>query len=113
MTTSKETWKALERRLCRKLGGRRTPLSGSNSQHGTSADCIETKYPWLYIEIRMRKSFLHHNIFRCIEKQTNDKISILFTHTEKDNNNLVVMRLEDFMDTIKNEKGKNYKSANK
>lgn len=106
MTTHKDTWKSLERRICEKFGGRRTPLSGSNSQHGTSSDCIETNYPWLYIEIRLREYFLHHNIFRDIEKQSKDenKIPILFTRTKNNNDSLVIMKLENFMEIVKYEK---------
>lgn len=105
MTTVKDTWKALERRICEKFGGRRTPLSGSNSQHGTSSDCIELSptFQKFYFEIRLRQNFLHHNIFRNIEKQSKDKIPLLFT-CEKNNDSLVVMKLENFMELIKNEK---------
>jgi len=57
-----KTWKAVERRICRWFNMRRTPLSGRNSQHGTSADCIpddlfngELVGNELYIEIKHRK----------------------------------------------------------
>ena len=43
------TWKSVERRICRYLGSDRTPLSGSNSRHGTSSDCLHEK---LYVEIK-------------------------------------------------------------
>lgn len=43
------TWKGVERRVCGYLGANRTPLSGSNSRHGTSSDCLHER---LYIEIK-------------------------------------------------------------
>lgn len=46
-------WKAHERRTAKRLGGVRTPLSGSASHH-TSADII---HPTLYIECKYRKTF--------------------------------------------------------
>ena len=106
MVTHKDTWKSLERRICKKLGGKRTPLSGSNSGHHTSSDCIKLspKFQQYYFEIRMREKFLHHNIFRNIEKQSEDKIPILFTQTKSNDKCLVVFKLEDFVELIKNEK---------
>lgn len=105
MGTHRDTWKSLERRICDKFGGKRTPLSGSNSGHHTSSDCIELspEFQKFYIEIRLRESFLHHNIFRDIEKQSEDKIPLLITH-EKNNDKLVVMKLENFMELVKNER---------
>ena len=107
MTTAKETWKALERRLCEKFGGRRTPLSGSNSQHGTSADCIEVKkeFKKFYFEIRLRQNFAHHTMFKedveAPAKKEN-KIPILITHKKNSKTGaLVVLRLEDFLELIK------------
>jgi len=103
-STAKETWKALERRICEKFGGRRTPLSGSNSQHGTSSDCIETAFPWLYLEIKLRASFYHHGLFKDIMKtaQTEQykklpKTPILITHVKSEESALVTLRIEDFL----------------
>ena len=103
MTTAKETWKALERRICEKLGGRRTPLSGSNSQHGTSSDCIGTRFSQYYFEIKLRQTFLHHKIFKDVEEKAKveeDKIPILITHKKYENGSLVVLRMEDFLELI-------------
>ena len=99
MTTARETWKALERRICAKLGGRRTPLSGSNSQHGTSADCIKTKHPWAYFEIKLRARFLHHSIFKEAAKIAGleGKTPILITHVKSEEGELVVLKLDNFL----------------
>jgi len=99
MTTDRSTWKQLERRVCRKFGGDRTPLSGSNSQHGTSADCINTAYPFFFIEVKLRASFLHHTIFKDAAKaaQKEGKMPILVTHTKNEESELVILRIEDFL----------------
>lgn len=100
--TAKRTWKLLEQRVCAKFGGRRTPLSGSNSQHGTSADCIETHYPWLYIEIKLRACFLHHTIFKLAAKaaQKEGKTPILVSHVKNEESELVTLRIEDFLSVL-------------
>ena len=105
--TSKRTWQKLEQRVCTKFGGRRTPLSGSNSQHGTSADCIETNYPGLYTEIKLRACFLHHSIFKLVAKaaQKEDKIPILVTHVKNEDSELVTLGIEDFLAIINTLKG--------
>ena len=107
MTTAKETWKALERRLCEKFGGRRTPLSGSNSQHGTSSDCIElsSEFQKFYIEIKLRAKFMHHGIFRDVKQKAKDegRIPLLISHEKSEKGNLVVLQLDDFLELIKNE----------
>lgn len=97
--TAKETWQALERRVCKKFGGRRTPLSGSGSQHGTSADCIKTKFPWMYFEVKLRARFLHHSIFKDVAKMAKieDKTPILITHVKSEESELVTLRIEDFV----------------
>ena len=100
--TDKRTWQKLEQRACAKFGGRRTPLSGSNSQHGTAADCIETDYPGLYIEVKLRACFLHHTIFKLAAKaaQKEGKTPILVTHVKNEESELVTLRIEDFLDFI-------------
>jgi len=107
MTTHKNTWKGLERRICEKcFGGRRTPLSGSNSQHGTSADCIEVspEFQKFYFEIRMRQNFAHHTMFKDdVEAPANkeDKIPVLITHRKHEKGALVILRMDDFLELIK------------
>lgn len=105
MTTAKGSWKALERRICRALNGERTPLSGSNSQHGTSSDCINTDYPQYYFEIKLRQNFLHHSIFQTSAEKPakkEGKIPVLITHKKNSKTGaLVVLRIEDFLKLIK------------
>ena len=95
--TARRTWKQLEERICRKFGGKRNPLSGSNSQHGTSSDCIEID-PELYIEVKLRGAFSHHTLFKDVEKKAKgeNKIPLLVTHVKNERGELVIMRLDDF-----------------
>ena len=114
MPTDKSTWKRLERRVCAKFSGKRTPLSGSNSMHNTSADCIETDYPWLYIEVKLRACFLHHTIFKVAEKaaQKENKIPILVTHVKNEESELVTLKIEDFLELLEGKKELEQKYAN-
>ena len=102
LVTTKRAWQKLEQRVCAKFGGRRTPLSGSNSQHGTSADCIETMYSGFYIEVKLRACFLHHTIFKATAKSARkeDKTPILVTHVKNEDSELVTLRIEDFLELV-------------
>ncbi len=51
--TSRETWKAMERKVAKLLGGIRTPLSGINSGH-TGADVI---HPYFFVECKYRENY--------------------------------------------------------
>lgn len=53
------TWKTTERQSAALFGGRRVPLSGSNSGHKTSADVMDVP-KWLYVECKRRQM---HNTF--------------------------------------------------
>ena len=119
MSTSKNTWKELERRICKQFGGKRNPLSGSNSGHRTSADCIDVnpEFEKFYFEIRLRQNWLHHNMFKeDVEKpaKKENKIPILVTHKKYSKlDSLVTLRLEDFIELVKNwsnNQGKNKKN---
>ena len=119
MSTSRNTWKDLERRICKKFGGKRNPLSGQNSGHGTSADCIDVspEFEKFYFEIRLRQNWLHHSMFKeDVEKpaRKENKIPILVTHKKYSKlDSLVTLRLEDFIELVKNRsnnQGKNKKN---
>lgn len=49
-------WKQVEREIAGYLGGRRTPLSGSNSQHNTTSDVIGCP-TWMYVEVKWDKQY--------------------------------------------------------
>lgn len=63
--TARSSWKAVERRICRALGGERTPLSGENSRH-TSADCIQTPE---YVEVKMQPDPTAHAHLAELQKK--------------------------------------------
>lgn len=106
--TTKSAWTQTEQRICRKFGGRRTPLSGSNSQHETSSDCIKLpkKFSKFYIEIKFRKIFSHHKIFRDAKEKAikENKIPTLVTHEKYKEEDLVTLRLDDFLKLIEEDK---------
>ena len=103
--TTKRTWQKLEERICERFGGKRTPFSGSNSQHGTSADCIKTDFPEYYIEIKLREKFVHHTIFRGdveAPAKKEGRIPLLITHKKNAKTSaLVTLRLDDFLEIVK------------
>jgi hypothetical protein len=51
-----KTWKSTEYQIAALLGGKRTPLSGSNSGHHTSSDVLGLPDRF-YIEIKRRKAY--------------------------------------------------------
>jgi len=101
--TAKRTWQKLEQRVCEKLGGRRTPLSGSNSQHGTSADCMNCKIlPNAYLEIKYRKTFAHHALFKdtAAKAKKECRLPLLITHVGGNHGELVTLRLDDLIKLV-------------
>jgi len=99
----------LERRICKKFGGKRNPLSGQNSGHGTSADCIDVspEFEKFYFEIRLRQNWLHHSMFKeDVEKPASKegRIPVLVTHKKNSRSGaLIVLRIEDFLELVKNQ----------
>jgi len=98
--TARRTWKLVEQRACEALEGRRNPLSGSNSQHGTSSDCINCKLlPNAYIEVKMRANWAHHALFHEVREKVceENRMPVLVTHLKnKKQDDLVTLRLSDF-----------------
>lgn len=100
MPPAKSTWKGLEARVCKKFKGTRVPLSGSNSQHGTSADCMNCEIlPDSYIEIKHRQNFTHHTLFRdaAAKAKKEGKLPLLVTHVGGEHGELVTLRLDDLI----------------
>ena len=62
-----KTWKAKERKIAKKFGVKRTPLSGSNAG-GTRSDTLHER---LYIEIKTRKEL--PKMFSTLMEETIDK----------------------------------------
>lgn len=74
-------------------------MSGSNSKHGTSADCINCRIlPQAYIEIKYRANFLHHSLFfaAAAKAKKEGKTPLLITHEAGQRGELVTLSLVDF-----------------
>ncbi|VVB85640.1 Uncharacterised protein [uncultured archaeon] len=93
--TSRSTWKALERKAAKKLGGVRNPLSGSNSMH-TSGDVIHDCY---YIECKLRQKWAITGLFKDVmdEAKAEGKTPLLVIKEKGKHSELVVMDMADFM----------------
>jgi len=102
--TARRTWKLVEQRACEALEGRRNPLSGSNSQHGTSSDCIECKLlPNSYVEVKMRANWAHHTLFHEVKEKAREenRMPVLITHVKNNQDDLVTLRLDDFAELLR------------
>ncbi len=93
--TSRSTWKGLERKTAKLLGGARNPLSGINSKH-TSGDVIHDSY---YVECKLRAKWAITSLFNDIRKEANaeDKTPLLIIKEKGKHGELVVMDITDFM----------------
>ena len=99
-----KTWKAVERRICKQLGGEKTPLSGFHSKH-TAADCLNTKE---YVEIKHRKKIPFYKDFKKAEinAKKEGKPMIFIMHEKGKPNSIVFMTLERYLELKQNETNK-------
>lgn len=94
--------KAAERRVARKLGGERVPLSGPASKH-TSGDVMDVEPP-LYVEVKSRKECpVHENISDLNSKaRRRDRSPLLHYQIQDDNGDVypewVAIWLEDYIE---------------
>lgn len=97
--THKETWKKIERKVAKKLGGTRNPLSGSHGKH-TSGDVI---HPVFYIECKYRKNLAVATIFNEVKTNAKKekKIPILILKEKGKTGELVVLTLDDFTKLVR------------
>jgi hypothetical protein len=96
LMTHPETWKALEREVAKKLGGKRIPCSGSGEIKG---DVLHRK---LYIECKYRDKFpsLNKMIDTWLrdsieEAERENKIPILAIKRKGKGQIFILMRIED------------------
>jgi hypothetical protein len=73
-----KSWKAVERRIARRWGTDRTPMSGGNSKHTRS----DTLHKEAYIEIKHRAEFSVINLWMDTKKKADkeDKVPIVALH---------------------------------
>lgn len=104
--TATGTWKSLERKVAKLLGGHRNPLSGGASRH-TRGDVI---HPTLYVECKLRKRMATWSLFRDTEvlAKLEGKTPIVILKEKGKKGELAVLRLTDFVELTK-EKTKNEK----
>jgi len=97
-----KSWKAFERRICSLFGGQRRGADYAD-QSGGKDDCVNT--PGFSIELKLLKRPTYQQMFdACIQAETNSKsiidipIAIVKKNKQglKDNDALVIMRLETF-----------------
>ena len=100
--TSRSTWKKLELKVAKMLGGQRNPLSGSASKH-TSGDIIHDKF---YVECKYRAKFAVVSLFKEVEEKAKaeNKVPLLVLKQKNLRGELVVLRLEDFVKLVGGEK---------
>jgi len=92
--TSRNTWKNLERKAAKTLGGERNPLSGSSSRH-TSGDVIHDRF---YVECKYRQHWTITTMFEDVrtKAKAEGKIPLLIIKEKSKHGELVVMDIRDF-----------------
>lgn len=94
MGKQKTTWKQHERRTAAKLGGKRTGNRGTNTN--------DVEHDRFAIECKHRKTlpaWLHDAMRQAIANDSAGKMPIVVLHElgQRSNNDLVVLRMRDFM----------------
>ena len=89
------TWKAVERAIAKRLGGRRNPLSGIRSGHGTHGDLL---HPTLYGEFKHTKRAAILTLLRETVKlaKRERKMPLIVMHEKGTQNYAAVLPLSDF-----------------
>jgi len=97
MSTSNGTWKALERKVAKLLGGTRNPLSGGASRH-TRGDVI---HPTLYVECKLRQKLSIWAWFEDTRQKAEKehKKPILVIKEKSKKGELVVLDITDIVGT--------------
>ncbi len=94
-------WKACERRIAELLGGRRVPVSGR-----TRGDCPDVEHPALSIEVKSRKTlpaWLLDALEQAQAASEDGRLPVAILHQDRKpyRDALVVVRLEDFANHLK------------
>ncbi len=97
-------WKRTERRVADMLGGERVPVTGR--QRGSAPDI---SHDWLSIECKHRKTlpaWLFDALAQAEASKRGDQLPIVILHEagQRHANDLVVLRLSDFVDHFGGEK---------
>ena len=95
---SDTAWKRAEREVAKRVGGTRTPLSGS-SRLLTSSDVI---HPRLYVEVKRRKRYAILTLMEQVEAKAakEKKIPVLALQLWHKKTRYYLVREQDFLDTF-------------
>jgi len=90
-----KTWKAHERRIAKKFGTVRTPLSGGNSKMTQS----DTLHKTFYIEDKTRARFAVLTVMHDAEKKAKKegKIPLVVIHEHRAKQDYVIISLDNFI----------------
>ncbi len=90
-----KTWKAVERRIAKRLGGQRNPLSGIRSGHGTHGDLL---HPTLYGEFKHTVRAAILTLLRATRKlaKREHKMPLIVMHEKGTENYAAVLAFDDF-----------------
>ena len=93
-----KTWKAVERKIMKMLGGKRIPITGR-----TRGSAPDGEHEWLSPEIKHRKKlpeWLHDAMNQAELSQKNGQLPVVILHQSRQEhaNDFVVIRLGDFID---------------
>ena len=96
-------WKACERRVAELLGGRRVPVSGR-----TRGDCPDIEHPYLSIECKSRKklpAWIEDAMNQAEASAKDGRVPVAVLHQDRAPyaESLVVLRLDDFAEYLKEE----------
>jgi len=91
-----KAWKATERAIATRLGGERVPVSGRG-------DGPDVAHDWLSVEVKHRKTlplWLKGAMAQAVAAARGDQLPVAVLHEAgaKHENDLVLLRLRDFID---------------
>ena len=98
----KRRWKKNEQLAAEFFGGKRVPLSGSNSGHNTSADIMQGP-SWLYAEHKERKRIALFELFKSTKKkaQKENKIPVILQRQVGSHGMLITVHQDDWAEVVK------------
>ncbi|GIV58379.1 MAG: hypothetical protein KatS3mg042_1292 [Rhodothermaceae bacterium] len=91
-----KTWKAVERKVAERLGGRRVPVTGRSR-----GDAPDVAHAWLSIEIKHRArlpAWIEDAMLQAEAAAREDQLPVAVLHERgrRHDEDLVVLRLRDF-----------------
>jgi len=97
MSTHKSTWKSFERRVAKKLGGKRNPLSGMNS--GKPGDVRHSVFT---VEWKLRASCIIYKWLDKVKEEaiSENKIPLLVVKQKHQKGEYAILELDNFVDLI-------------